>query len=173
MERENPMFEPRMKGIVMAALLASVTALPACTHTGLSTVKSSAAVEAENASVRQALQTWLDTLARGKPEEMNALYMEQAVLLPTIANAPHNTAERIEYFKRLFIALPAVRGKVNEQYPQVYGNTAVNSGVYTFTVEKNKETVAVVPARFSFTYVRDKGQWKIVSHHSSRLPEEE
>jgi hypothetical protein len=49
---------------------------------------------------------------------------------------------------------------------RVYGNTAVNTGYYTFSYTKDGETKSI-PARYSFTFVKDGNEWKIVDHHSS------
>jgi hypothetical protein len=52
---------------------------------------------------------------------------------------------------------------------RVYGNTAVNTGYYTFSYVQNGES-KTFPARYSFTYVKDGDRWMIVDHHSSAMP---
>ena len=59
--------------------------------------------------------------------------------------------------------------KFGDQLIRVYGNTAVNTGYYTFSYVKDGETESI-PARYSFTYVKDGDEWKIVDHHSSAVP---
>ena len=50
-------------------------------------------------------------------------------------------------------------------------DTAIHSGVYTFDLVKGGKPIKV-QARFSFTYTRAAdGQWYIVDHHSSGMPE--
>ena len=51
----------------------------------------------------------------------------------------------------------------------MYGNTAVNTGYYTFSYAKDGETKSL-PARYSFTYVKNGERWRIVDHHSSAMP---
>ena len=58
---------------------------------------------------------------------------------------------------------------LGDQLVRVYGDTAVNTGSYTFSFIKDGET-KTVPARFSFTYVKDGQNWMIVDHHSSAMP---
>ena len=41
-----------------------------------------------------------------------------------------------------------------------------NSGLYNFIVDGK-----TVNARFSFVFIKTDGDWKILSHHSSVLPE--
>jgi hypothetical protein len=53
---------------------------------------------------------------------------------------------------------------------RVYGgDTAVNTGYYTFSFEKDGATQSL-PARYSFTLVKRDGDWEIVDHHSSAMP---
>jgi len=59
--------------------------------------------------------------------------------------------------------------KFGDQLIRVYGDTAVNTGYYTFSYTKDGETKSI-PARYSFTYVKDGNDWKIVDHHSSAMP---
>ena len=58
---------------------------------------------------------------------------------------------------------------VGERRVRVYGDTAVNTGYYTFSYEKDGQT-QTLPARYSFTLVNDDGKWLIVDHHSSAMP---
>jgi hypothetical protein len=57
-----------------------------------------------------------------------------------------------------------------DQAIRVYGDTAVNSGTYTWSFTRDGVPRSL-PARYSFTYVRQAGRWMIVDHHSSVLPE--
>jgi hypothetical protein len=59
--------------------------------------------------------------------------------------------------------------KFGDQLIRVYGNTAVNTGYYTFSHTKDGEAKSI-PARYSSTYVKDSNDWKIVDHHSSAMP---
>ena len=64
--------------------------------------------------------------------------------------------------------MPKATVKFGDQLIRVYGNTAVNTGYYTFSYTKDGETKSI-PARYSFTYVKDGNDWKIVDHHSSAM----
>ena len=65
--------------------------------------------------------------------------------------------------------LPKATVKFGDQLIRVYGDTAVNTGYYTFSYTKDGETKSI-PARYSFTYVKDGNDCKIVDHHSSATP---
>jgi len=56
-----------------------------------------------------------------------------------------------------------------DQLIRVYGNTAINTGYYTFNYVKDGKPAAI-PARYSFVYVKQGGKWLIVDHHSSAVP---
>ena len=74
-----------------------------------------------------------------------------------------------DYFVTAFKVLPGLKVSFGDQLIRVYGNTAVNTGYYTFSYAKDGETKSL-PARYSFTYVKDGERWLIVDHHSSAMP---
>ena len=49
-------------------------------------------------------------------------------------------------------------------------NSAFDSGAYTFDIVKNGKP-AKVRARYTYIYKKIDGDWKIVNHHSSAMPE--
>ena len=64
--------------------------------------------------------------------------------------------------------MPSLKVNFGEQLIRVYGDTAVNTGYYTFSYVKDGET-KTLPARYSFTFVKEGGNWMIVDHHSSAM----
>jgi hypothetical protein len=52
------------------------------------------------------------------------------------------------------------------EHPHVFESAAVNSGLYNFITGGK-----TIEARFSFVYSKNDTEWKIISHHSSVLPE--
>jgi hypothetical protein len=74
-----------------------------------------------------------------------------------------------DYFVAAFKALPGLKVTFGDQLIRVYGNTAVNTGYYTFSYVQNGES-KIFPARYSFTYVKNCDRWMIVDHHSSAMP---
>jgi hypothetical protein len=74
-----------------------------------------------------------------------------------------------DYFVTAFKVLPGLKVTFGEQLIRVYGNTAVNTGDYTFSYSKDGET-KTLPARYSFTFVKEGEHWMIVDHHSSAMP---
>lgn len=160
-----------ISAIALGAMLAFSTpsfaaevAIAAPKHAAIKTTDAKAEVQA-------AFDNWLAAVASHKAENVAKLYTKDAVLLPTLSPKVHNTPDmRLEYFK-MFTAKPDIKGKADESHIRVFGNTAVNSGLYTFTFTKDGEE-QTVPARYSFVYLKTADGWKIVDHHSSKLPAE-
>ena len=110
---------------------------------------------------------WNNSLQTGDPHKVVANYAEKSVLLPTVSNTPRLTpAEKEDYFHHFLDNLPS--GVINSRTIMIDCNTALDTGLYTFTMAK---TGAVVPARYTYTYHWDGKQWLITSHHSSAMPE--
>lgn len=111
---------------------------------------------------------WNASLASGDPHKVVANYADDAILLATVSNQPKLTpAEREAYFQTFLLNKPS--GKIDLRRIYLGCNIAVDAGLYTFTFGKNGQ---VVPARYTYTYRWDGGQWLITSHHSSVLPEQ-
>ena len=73
-----------------------------------------------------------------------------------------------EYFKDA-AKRPDARAKIGEQHVRVYGDVGFTSGYNTFTdVRDGKPTVSA--ARFTMIFHKRVGVWRLVHHHSSRLP---
>ena len=85
---------------------------------------------------------------------------------PTLRSDP---AALRTYFVGAFQALPKATVKFGDQLIRVYGDTAVNTGYYKFSYTKDGETKSI-PARYSFTFVKEDNDCKIVDHHSSAVP---
>ena len=112
-------------------------------------------------------ETWNAALATLDPDQVTALYADNAVLLPTVSNqVRHNPAEIRDYFVGFLQKSP--QGVIDESNIELLSEThATNSGVYTFTFGDG----STVTARFSYLYVATDAGWKILQHHSSAMPE--
>lgn len=120
-------------------------------------------------SVKAAYNDWVKAVTGGSADPVLKLYDDKAVLLATFGPKPLVGHSQLrEYFVKL-TALPHLRAETNESIIRIFGDIAINSGLYTFSYEKGGKVVNV-PARFSFTYRKDGDKWKIVDHHSSMVP---
>jgi len=147
-------------GCGVAALLVSGIALPVWAD--------------DQDDVAAAMNMWADTLAKGtteEPGEILTLYAEDGVLWGTISSERRDDPAAIrDYFVNAYKALPNLTVTFEDPYIRVYGDTAVNTGYYTFAFEKDGAAQSL-PARYSFTLVKRDGDWQIVDHHSSAMPQ--
>ena len=77
----------------------------------------------------------------------------------------------MDYFKAFLKLKPF--GTIDESHVRFLSpakDLACNSGIYTFDLVKDGQPTKV-QARYSFAYRKINGEWKIVEHHSSAMPE--
>lgn len=154
---------------VLSAVLAIVLAGCASAPPGSASAPARTEVcKATNVQEISALfDRWNRSLQTGDPHKVVANYAERSVLLPTVSNKPRLTAaEQEDYFHHFLENKPV--GRIDSRTIETGCNTAVDSGLYTFTFGT---TGAQVKARYTYTYKWDGKQWLITSHHSSVMPE--
>ena len=119
------------------------------------------------AEIAALFQDWNNALQRGDPQSVVRLYAKESILLPTVSNQPRlSAAEKADYFEHFMQDGP--RGSIDLSSIVIGCNTAVDAGLYSFSFDRTGE---VVRGRYSFTYQRQGDEWRITSHHSSRMPE--
>ncbi len=122
---------------------------------------------ASEAEIAGLFDQWNSVLEGGDPAKVAALYAEDSVLLPTLSNRPRLTRlEKEDYFHHFLEDGPSA----TIDFRRIYIGTdmAVDSGIYIFTFAR---TGKVVKGRYSFVYRKDGFVWRIISHHSSLMPE--
>lgn len=159
--------------LTTVALLTGCATQPMATQTAMAApTQPASAVQAScKATTKQEIAAlftrWNDSLKSGDAKKVVANYAPDSILLPTVSNKPRFTAEEKEdYFHHFQENKPS--GKIDLQYIQINCNTAIDSGLYTFTYAK---TGLSVSGRYTYTYGWDGSQWLITSHHSSMMPE--
>ena len=109
---------------------------------------------------------WNKALQTGNPDEVVKLYDKNAILLPTLSPQVRHSHEEIKDYFVHFLAKKPI-GKINESNIRIFGNLAINSGIYTFNFKDGSSA----KARFTYVYKKvDENNWIIVEHHSSLLP---
>ena len=120
--------------------------------------------------VAAATAKWAEVFTDDNPDPILALYDKEAVMWGTLSPTRRDDPAAIrDYFEKAFKALPGHKVTFADQLIRVYGNTAINTGYYTFSFVKDGEAKSL-PARYSFVYVKRNGDWKIVDFHSSKMP---
>jgi hypothetical protein len=121
-------------------------------------------------AVANTVDRWTTVLAENNPDTIVTLYSKDAVLWGTLSPTVRSDPAGLKaYFVAAFQALPKLTVKLGEQFIRVYGDTAVDTGYYTLSYIKDGETKSI-PARYSFTFVKEGNDCKIVDHHSSAMP---
>ena len=115
--------------------------------------------------MNELLQKWVNAIKNGDPKQVTDLYHVDAILLGTFSNKERiGRGLILEYFENLLKS--PVEVEIVSEHPIQFGSFAVNSGLYNFVTGGK-----TINARFSFVYHSDPVDWKIVSHHSSIMPE--
>ena len=116
--------------------------------------------------ISELLQKWVTAIKSGDPKQVVSLYHDDGILLGTFSNKERVGRDLIlEYFENLLKS--PVDVEIVSEHLHVLESAVINSGLYNFVT--NGKTVN---ARFSFMYTKnDDSDWKIISHHSSVIPE--
>ena len=112
------------------------------------------------------LEKWVDTIKSGDPKQVTDLYDEDAILLGTFSNKERVGHELIlEYFENLLKS--PVEVEIVSEIISTSEQFFLNSGLYNFVTGGK-----TINARYSFVHqLYNDDVWKIVSHHSSVMPE--
>ena len=122
--------------------------------------------------IESLFEEWNEALQSGDPSRVTDLYAFNAVLLPTLSNRVRHGQAEIEDYFRGFLAKHPSGARVEQSNIRVYGDTALNSGIYVFAFTPPDQEPYSVRARFTFVYHWHGDRWLIVEHHSSLMPEE-
>ncbi|HET6707783.1 SgcJ/EcaC family oxidoreductase [Amycolatopsis sp.] len=165
------MRKTRWGAVVVAT--AAVTAVTAGCGTGTAATPTDAAAAPARPTEQQIaglFPQWNAALATGDPQRVADLYAPDAVLLPTVSNEVRRSrAEIVDYFTKFLQSKP--QGVIENEIVDVLdADTAVNTGVYEFTLTKDGKSERV-RARYTYVYELREGKWLIVNHHSSAMPE--
>jgi uncharacterized protein (TIGR02246 family) len=111
------------------------------------------------------LETWVNKIRTGDPKQVVDLYHDDGLLLGTFSDKERIGQDLIlEYFINLLKS--NVNVEIVTQHKHESEFLVTNSGLYNFIVDGK-----IINARFSFVFIKTENTWKILSHHSSVLPE--
>lgn len=155
-------------GAFIVGMVVAVTAVNNSSHPGPA-LAPPPALASQN-EIARLFDQWNAALAIGDPEKVADLYAPNAVLLPTLSyQIRTNRAEIVDYFTHFLQSKP--QGRIDRAIITVIDpQTAINTGIYTFTLTQDGQPQNV-QARYTFAYQKQNGNWLIVNHHSSKMPE--
>tara|TARA_B100000003_G_scaffold186697_1_gene181797 strand:+ start:1045 stop:1407 length:363 start_codon:yes stop_codon:yes gene_type:complete len=111
------------------------------------------------------LQTWVENIRSNDANKVADLYHKEGLLLGTFSNIERIGKNLIlDYFNNLLKSQVDVEIVTKHEYKSE--SIATASGLYNFILNGQK-----IKARFSFVFIKTKEKWRILSHHSSVLPE--
>ena len=135
------------------------------------TDKAALPADGEAREVAALFDTWNAALATGNPHKVADLYAPDGVLLPTVSNEVRASREQIENYFEMFLTKKP-KGVINYRTVRLLDDdSAVDAGVYTFTLTDKNGKKSDVQARYTFVYEKRDGKWLIINHHSSAMPE--
>tara|TARA_Y100001970_G_scaffold245493_1_gene312572 strand:- start:154 stop:534 length:381 start_codon:yes stop_codon:yes gene_type:complete len=112
------------------------------------------------------LNSWVEKIKTNDAAQVADLYHRDGLLLGTFSNSERKGQKLIfDYFENLFSSHVDVMVITKHEYNSDSISTA--SGFYNFEVNG-----IIIKARFSFVFLKMNDNWKILSHHSSVLPNE-
>jgi uncharacterized protein (TIGR02246 family) len=119
--------------------------------------------------IEAALTNWLNTLADGNAVAMSDLYLENGVLLGTLAKEIKQGREQLQEYFEMFLKKSPI-GSVDSFILQNFGDVCISDGTYTFEIDSeggNRESIA---ARYTYVWKKENKKWMIATHHSSVNP---
>ena len=151
-----------------ASALPTVDAPPSHVHQTV-TQHAEECVETSEEQIAALFDRWNGAIQTGDVHKVVATYAPISLLLPIASSRPRVTAvDKEDYFHHFLENRPV--GRIDSRGIEIDCNTAIDTGLYTFTFQK---TGATVKARYTLTYKWDGEQWLITSDHASALPPEE
>tara|TARA_R100001440_G_scaffold63915_1_gene84189 strand:- start:297 stop:668 length:372 start_codon:yes stop_codon:yes gene_type:complete len=115
------------------------------------------------------VKAWAKSIQNRSPKQMTRFYCDKAVLLATFEPMIVGKRDIKEYFE-MFLNKEGLQCKITRNVTQIDfdRDTKIASGLYTFSFLENGKR-QIVNARY--TYVINEN--RIITHHSSLVPEED
>ena len=158
---------------IRAALVTATALAAAATVTvGISAAGGDQPEKPSEKQIAALFDGWNAALQTGNPQVVADRYAPDAVLLPTLSNEVRSDRAEIVDYMEHFLQNKPVGKKIETHIDILDSDSALDSGVFQFTLtDKATGKKKVVEARYSYEYEKRNGNWKIVSHHSSAMPE--
>ena len=121
--------------------------------------------------VDQLVDRWLKAINSADSRAALACYAEDAILHPTFRPGWHQGQEDIASYFIMLGARDGIGVRIQQSSSRQLGDDAgVADGHYVFFWQQGGKLIEG-HARYSMCVARIEGSWKIVSHHSSALPD--
>jgi uncharacterized protein (TIGR02246 family) len=116
------------------------------------------------------VQKWLNAVCSHNLNDVMSKYSQNGILIGTIAEKILIGKPAIRTYFVDFLRKPELCGEINSSYVQILSpRSFIVSGVYTFAYREGTMP-EIVLARYSFVFGLENNTWKIINHHSSKIP---
>jgi uncharacterized protein (TIGR02246 family) len=158
---------------IRAALVTATALVTAATVTiGVSAAGADEPKKPSKKQIAALFDGWNTTLQTGDAEKVTERYADDAVLLPTVSNKIRTNHAEIEDYFHHFLENKPVGTKTKTIINVLDSNSAIDTGSYYFILTDRKTGEKKrVDARYTYEYEKRGGEWLIVNHHSSMMPE--
>jgi hypothetical protein len=120
--------------------------------------------------ILKAALKWAQAIESRFPENVLRMYHPDGALWGTLAQEFRFGHQEIFGYFVNFLNKEDLKCEFKDGYVRLYEEFAFYSGSYEFTWNF-ADKIVVLPARFSFVYKREEGNWLILEHHSSMFPD--
>ena len=118
----------------------------------------------------QFVQQWLKAIGSNDAGSIVSLYKKDAVLLGTLDGKVRKGTKNIQEYFDYFVSLRP-RGQITHIVCHEISNGAGATANGLYELELNdSDKPTKVNARFTFVLEKGPTDWKIISHHSSKIP---
>lgn len=112
---------------------------------------------------------WENALLTRDPTQVAVLYCSTATLLPTMAKELILDQKGIIEYFTFFESFEPTVVMIEEHVELIDNLSYLHCGVYRFTLTIEGEQ-SDVDARFTMIWQKTDDEWKVLHHHSSRVP---
>jgi hypothetical protein len=112
---------------------------------------------------------WMRTLSSGNIPAVLRLYTPNAVLVATYNEEPLMGTPLLRSYFQKFMGKRGLHGQIDSMITQQAGSVKIYSGLYTFFFKERGQQA--VQARYTYVVVPTPQGQKILTHHSSEVPE--
>jgi uncharacterized protein (TIGR02246 family) len=120
--------------------------------------------------VHARFQQWIATFNFHEADRLSQLYDQDARLLSTGGNEkPLDGRETIRVYFIPFMKRGDTVAFDHDDAVRVSSNIGIETGYYHFNIDPNGKPDVWV-ARYTFVFEKKDGNWMILHHHSSRVP---
>ncbi|MFG2573286.1 SgcJ/EcaC family oxidoreductase [Streptomyces sp. NPDC048481] len=162
----------RTTRIRAALVTATVVVTAATVSAGVSAAGPEKASKPSKKQIAALFDGWNAALRTHDPDVVADRYAKDAVLLPTLSDTVRTDRAGVVDYMEHFLEKKPVGKKIETHINVLDGDSALDSGVYQFTLtDPVTGERSVVEARYTYEYEKRGGKWLIVNHHSSAMPE--